>query len=80
MLRDPERRIARAMWGVTIGMVVIHDRHAGLLLHAALERPCPGTIRSLLEAGRNTPWLSGLLNAVDQVGVVAAGDFLEDQP
>jgi hypothetical protein len=34
----------------------------------------------MLEAGRNTPWLSGLLNAVDQVGVVAAGDFLEDQP
>ena len=41
MLRDPERCIARAMWGVTIGMVVIHDRYAELLLAPHLKGRVP---------------------------------------
>lgn len=80
VIQDSERRIARAMWGVAAGMVEYRDPAARELARAALRDPSPETIRALVAAGRDKPWLRSVIDALAQVGMAASGEVLSDTP
>jgi hypothetical protein len=70
------RRLARHMYKVSVGLVEHLDTDARSLARAALDRPCPDTIRPLLDAGRGKPWLPSVMDALAQVGIAAAAEVL----
>ena len=79
MVIDPrERRIARSMYSVAVGMVESRDPSARDEARAALERPSAHNIFMLLAAGRGKPWLQSVKDALLQCGIAAAGDIMGD--
>lgn len=74
-----ERRIARSMFSVAVGMVASRE-HVSIAEYAkdALDGPSPSTIRALLAVGRGEAWLPSVVDALAQVGIAAAEDVLGD--
>lgn len=80
VIHPDDRTVARAIFHVAVGMVAKRedDEAARELAQAALNDPSPTTIRALVAAGRDKPWLASVVEAMAQVGVAAAEDVLGD--
>lgn len=80
VIRRDDRQVARAIYLVAVSMVAKRedDETARELAQAALESPSPTTIRALIAAGRDRPWLPSIIDALVQVGVAASEDVLGD--
>lgn len=78
--QDHDRRIARAMWPVAVGMIGWHDPDVRPLAWAALERPCAETITPLLHVSEGKQWRPLLVDVLMQIGIAAAHDILGDEP
>lgn len=74
----PDSRFAVQIYPVVVGLIERNDADCRALARAALDRPCPETIRPLLDAGRGRPWLPSLIDALAEVGIAAAEDVLGD--
>lgn len=77
---EHSRRLGRHMYLVSVGMIERLDTDPEIqdLAHAARCRPTPASIRALLDAGRDKPWLPSVIDALAEVGVAAADDVLGD--
>lgn len=82
VILDVDRAIAARMYHVALGIIVLRDSDEGVrhLAVAAAENPGPATIRALLAAGREKPWLASVVDALAEVGIAAAEDVLGGQP
>lgn len=80
VIQESERRIAKAMWGVAVGMIESRDPAARELARAALRDPSPQTVRALLAAGRGKEWLPSVIDALAEVGIAAIEDVMSDGP
>jgi len=80
VIRPDDRTVARAIFLVAVGMVAKRedDATARELAQAALDAPSPMTIRALVAAGRDRPWLASVVDAMAQVGIAASEDVLGD--
>lgn len=79
VIREADRAIARRMYHVALGIIVMRDddievRRAAV---AAVQTPTPGTIRALLALSVGKPWRSSVLDALAEVGIAAADEVLE---
>ena len=82
VILDADRAIASLMYHVALGIIVLRDSDESVrhLAVAAAENPEPATIRALLAAGREKPWLASVVDALAEVGIAAAEDVLGGQP
>jgi len=78
VIHDADRVIARRMFQIAVGMVAAReeDPTAQGLAKSALDAPSAMTIRALVAAGRDKPWLPSVIDALAQVGIAAAEDVL----
>jgi hypothetical protein len=78
VIRDEDRDIARRMYHVALGIIVMRDEDVEVrrLAVAAVESPGPATIRALLAAGWERPWLDSVVDALAEVGIAASEDIL----
>lgn len=80
VIRPDDRTVARAIFLVAVGMVARgeDDETARELAQAALGAPSPMTVRALVAAGWDKPWLPSVIDALAQVGIAASEDVLGD--
>ena len=76
VIHSNDRRFARHLFRVAVGMVERLDPAASDAARAALDRPSKATIRALLDAGRGKLWLPSVHDALAEVAAAAAEDVL----
>lgn len=77
VVSDIERTVARQIFAIAVGVVAARERPSiAEVAREALESPSPSTIRALLDVCRGAAWLPSVMDALAQVGIVAAEDIL----
>ncbi|WP_127753902.1 hypothetical protein [Devosia sp. 1566] len=77
MADDLDRALARSGYVYAVGQVVRLGTDAERqLATAALDKADPETIRALLAVAPGTPWRDNVIDALAQIGVIAAEEIM----
>jgi len=76
---DADRKLCeRHCLSVALGLIAKLDPVSRGLAQAALDKPNPGTLQALIDAGRAAEWRPMLLEALASAAVAAADEIYGD--